>query len=240
MALVRYNLVALALNNTIGRGKNVVANARVNITLSGGGLATIYSDEAGTVVIPIPTKCDSKGELGFWVEEGAYQIKVGAGSWTDTSISSGGGGSVYTITPYNGWYGDGGSYFPPPIDSGGTTTTGIHDDGEASFNAVRGSRAASIAPGLPPGITYWQFGYARDGATVLCFFQLVGATGTEVFELTGSAVLGPMTSSSGTYYNTYAGYGLEDGNVWVWDLTGDYTYLDIDFDDTDLVILTFS
>jgi hypothetical protein len=76
VSLVRYNIVAIAETDEIGRGQNVVGGASVAITPRAGGTAHIYSDEAGTTEITLPTVCNSSGELGFWIEAGKYYITV--------------------------------------------------------------------------------------------------------------------------------------------------------------------
>lgn len=76
MSLVPYNLVALAEDDSIGGGKNIVAGASVNITKSSGGSAQIYNDEAGTSLIALPTNCDPYGELKFFISPGDYFYTV--------------------------------------------------------------------------------------------------------------------------------------------------------------------
>lgn len=76
MSLVPYNLVAVAETDAIGGGKNVFPNASVNVTTSGGGSAQIYSDEAGTSLIALPTTCDSSGELDFFIAPGDYFFTI--------------------------------------------------------------------------------------------------------------------------------------------------------------------
>jgi hypothetical protein len=76
MSLVPYNLVSLAEDDTIGGGKNIVAGAAVNITKATGGAASIFSDEAGTTPISLPTVTDSSGELSFWITAGDYIFTI--------------------------------------------------------------------------------------------------------------------------------------------------------------------
>ena len=79
MSLVPQSITALAETDLIGSGKNIVAGASVSITKSGGGMATIYSDAAGTTTITLPTVTDSSGELLFYIESGSYIYTI-AGS----------------------------------------------------------------------------------------------------------------------------------------------------------------
>ena len=79
MSLVPQNITSLAEDDTIGAGKNIVAGASVSITKSGGGMASIYSDAAGTTPISLPTVTDSSGELLFYIESGSYIYTI-AGS----------------------------------------------------------------------------------------------------------------------------------------------------------------
>jgi len=72
MSLIPQNIVSLAEDDAIGAGKNIVAGASVSITRSGGGMASIYSDAAGTAHISLPTVTDSSGELLFYIESGSY------------------------------------------------------------------------------------------------------------------------------------------------------------------------
>ncbi len=76
MSLVPYNLTALAEDDTIGSGKNIVAGATFNILKVSGGSPLIYSDEAGTVLISLPTVTDVNGELLFFIAEGEYLFIV--------------------------------------------------------------------------------------------------------------------------------------------------------------------
>lgn len=76
MILVPYNLVSLAEDDTIGGGKNIVAGASVNITKVSGGSAQIYSDEAGTTLIILPTVTDEHGELLVFIEPGDYNFSI--------------------------------------------------------------------------------------------------------------------------------------------------------------------
>lgn len=76
MTLVPYNLASLAEDDTIGGGKNIVAGASVNITKVSGGSAQIYSDEAGTTLITLPTVTDAHGELLVFIEPGDYNFSI--------------------------------------------------------------------------------------------------------------------------------------------------------------------
>jgi len=79
MSLIPQNITSLAEDDTIGAGKNIVAGATVSITKSGGGMASIYSDAAGTTPISLPTVTDSSGQLLFYIESGSYIYTI-AGS----------------------------------------------------------------------------------------------------------------------------------------------------------------
>jgi hypothetical protein len=76
-ALVPFLVVGIAEDDTIGAGKNIVAGASLNIVKVGGGAASIYSDEAGTTPITLPTTLDSSGQKMIFIPAGAYDIIIG-------------------------------------------------------------------------------------------------------------------------------------------------------------------
>lgn len=76
-ALVPFLVVGIAEDDTIGAGKNIVAGASLNIIKSGGGAASIYSDEAGTTPISLPTTLDSSGQKMIFIAAGAYDVVIG-------------------------------------------------------------------------------------------------------------------------------------------------------------------
>ena len=76
MSLVPQNITSIAEDDTIGAGKNIVAGAAVSITKSGGGMASIYSDAAGTTPITLPTVTDPSGELSFYIASGSYVYTI--------------------------------------------------------------------------------------------------------------------------------------------------------------------
>lgn len=81
MILVPQTIVSLAEDDAAGSGKNIVTGASVTIVKSTGGTASIYSDEAGTTAIPLPTVTNSTGELQFWIAEGDYTYVISGKSY---------------------------------------------------------------------------------------------------------------------------------------------------------------
>lgn len=86
MNLVPYNIAALAETDVIGGGKNIMANAAVNIVSNTGGSAQIFADSAGLSLISLPTTTDSHGELIFYTTPGNYTLSI-AGKSYDVVIS---------------------------------------------------------------------------------------------------------------------------------------------------------
>jgi parallel beta-helix repeat protein len=87
MSLVPYNLTALAEDDLVGGGKNIIAGASVNILKVLGGTAQIYSDEAGTSLITLPTVTDENGELKFFIEAGSYIFVINGVSYRVDVVS---------------------------------------------------------------------------------------------------------------------------------------------------------
>jgi hypothetical protein len=81
MSLVPYNLTAIAEDDTVGSGKNIVAGASVNITKASGGSASIFEDSLGATPISLPTVTDSDGQLAFWISAGEYIITIDGKSY---------------------------------------------------------------------------------------------------------------------------------------------------------------
>lgn len=76
MALAFYQFTALIKTDVAGR--NAIANQALTVNISGGGLATIYSDAAGTTPIVQPgAQTDSDGNFVFYAESGGYDIVSG-------------------------------------------------------------------------------------------------------------------------------------------------------------------
>lgn len=60
----------------------VQSGASVRVELEGGGLASLFSDRAGTMGISNPFLSDSNGFAQFFVDGGAYKITVTKGSFS--------------------------------------------------------------------------------------------------------------------------------------------------------------
>ncbi|WP_208507940.1 SGNH/GDSL hydrolase family protein [Variovorax paradoxus] len=74
-------------NNIADRSGNAVAGLAVTVTLqAGGGLATIYSDNAGAVA-PNPLTTDSNGYFEFYAADGRYNIDAPGGGYHDVLIA---------------------------------------------------------------------------------------------------------------------------------------------------------
>jgi hypothetical protein len=74
-------------NNIADRSGNAVAGLTVTVTLqAGGGLATIYSDNAGSVAAN-PLTTDSNGYFEFYAADGRYNIDAPGGGYHDVLIA---------------------------------------------------------------------------------------------------------------------------------------------------------
>jgi lysophospholipase L1-like esterase len=74
-------------NNIADRSGNAVAGLTVTVTLqAGGGLATIYSDNAGNVA-PNPLTTDANGYFEFYAADGRYNIDAPGGGYHDVLIA---------------------------------------------------------------------------------------------------------------------------------------------------------
>jgi hypothetical protein len=82
MSLVPYNLTAIAEDDTVGSGKNIVVGASINITKESGGSASIFEDALGATPISLPTTTNSDGELSFWIAAGSYIITIDGKSYS--------------------------------------------------------------------------------------------------------------------------------------------------------------
>lgn len=91
-------IVAIAKDDGIGGGKNIVAGASVNITFVGGGIAPIFADNLGTTPISLPNVTDADGEFAFFIKSGEYfyvvageshRVTVGIGGLPITLSDSG-------------------------------------------------------------------------------------------------------------------------------------------------------
>jgi len=77
MALSHYSFTALI--NADSSGQNIVAAQAVSVNIKGGGLATIYSDDAGASPITQPgAVTDTNGVFEFYVASGTYTITSGS------------------------------------------------------------------------------------------------------------------------------------------------------------------
>lgn len=63
---------------------NIIPSAQVTVTKESGGIATIYSDRAGTNVKANPFNADSNGLAVFYAPGGAYRIDVSGGGFSAT------------------------------------------------------------------------------------------------------------------------------------------------------------
>jgi hypothetical protein len=73
-------------NNVTSRTGDAVSGLLVTVNVSGGGLATIFSDNAGTPTVnPITT--DANGYFEFYVADGRYDISVNGGGYDDVLIA---------------------------------------------------------------------------------------------------------------------------------------------------------
>lgn len=73
-------------NNVTNRAGDAVRGVQVTVNVSGGGLATIYSDNVGTVR-PNPITTDAKGYFEFYAADGRYNIVMPGGGYTDVIIN---------------------------------------------------------------------------------------------------------------------------------------------------------
>lgn len=73
-------------NNVTSRTGDAVSGLQVTVTVSGGGLATIFSDNAGTP-LDNPLTTDANGYFEFYAADGRYNITAGGGGYTDVLIA---------------------------------------------------------------------------------------------------------------------------------------------------------
>jgi hypothetical protein len=73
-------------NNITSRTGDAVSDLHVTVSLSGGGLATIYADNAGTPK-DNPITTDANGYFEFYVADGRYNITVNGGGYNDVLIA---------------------------------------------------------------------------------------------------------------------------------------------------------
>ena len=96
----KYSDIVLVVNVPGGQARAPAA-ATVQVNVSGGGIATIYSDN-GVTTQANPITADSTGEYSFYAADGAYDLIVAVpGFTTETKtaavlLNSGSAGSVLT------------------------------------------------------------------------------------------------------------------------------------------------
>jgi hypothetical protein len=73
-------------NNVTNRAGDAVRGLQVTVNVAGGGLATIYSDNVGTVRSN-PLTTDASGYFEFYAADGRYNITVPGGGYTDVMIN---------------------------------------------------------------------------------------------------------------------------------------------------------
>jgi len=146
----------------IDQNGNPVANATVQVSVRGGGLASLFSFETGGGTVANPTTTDLAGRVNGWVERGAYDALVtapGLTSYTEQfEATPARDGAIDTA-----WIA-GGAVTGAKIATGAVTTTQILD----------GSILGSDLQGFPSAAT--QF-YRGDGTWAVLSF-LTGSTVT--------------------------------------------------------------
>ncbi len=131
------------------------------------------------------------------------------------------------IDPENSVYYDGPVSYSPPIN-GVNTSGGVIDPirGDLGYG-MRGARNGVVSPALPAQYTGWQYGYLTNYGDIVYFiFQLPGSDGTEVFQISGTMVPRILLSSTAVYSIDPNG-DLYDGHFWLWDLTAEYDFSDV-------------
>lgn len=73
-------------NNVTDSVGNAVAGLPITVSLVGGGLATIYSDD-GVTTAPNPLTTDAFGHFEFYAADGRYDIAATGGGYTDVQIA---------------------------------------------------------------------------------------------------------------------------------------------------------
>lgn len=168
MSLIAQNVVAIAKNDTIGGGNNIVAAAVVEIRFVGAGFAPIFSDQAGTTPITQPTTVDANGEKSFFIAAGEYDYFVGgttkrvtvsqdpAHDWTVetwaaiSTITPNAAGQVFTLKQHTSGGLGGGTL----MAFAGSVT----DDGGTQKNCLGGFHLKRIQY---VNLTPEMFGYSR-------------------------------------------------------------------------------
>lgn len=102
MALPYYSFTAIL--NTDPGGDNVIAGQAVSVNIKGGGLASIYSDDAGTTPIAQPgAVTDSNGVLEFYANSGNYLITSGSRTEEIQLTNSGENFKNVTLAEMEAW-----------------------------------------------------------------------------------------------------------------------------------------
>jgi len=73
-------------NNVTNRAGDAVRGLQVTVNVAGGGLASIFSDNAGTPT-DNPITTDANGAFEFYVADGRYDISVNGGGYVDVLIA---------------------------------------------------------------------------------------------------------------------------------------------------------
>jgi hypothetical protein len=102
MALPYYSFTAIL--NTDPDGDNIIAGQAVSVNIKGGGLASIYSDDAGTTPIAQPgAVTDSNGVLEFYANSGNYLITSGSRTEEIQLTNSGESFKNVTLAEMKAW-----------------------------------------------------------------------------------------------------------------------------------------
>ena len=172
------------------------ATASVQVNQSGGGAATIYSDD-GVTLQANPITTDSSGEYSFYAASGLYDLvisvpgfttetKIGAVDLFDSVEFAGYGG---TITPYMTTVLDDATADAVRVTLGATTT------GDALFVAATAAAARTILGAGATGDTLFAVATAADARTILGSTSIgdalfIAATNTAARALLGSTTVG--------------------------------------------------
>lgn len=133
---------------------NALEAASVTVTLSGGGAATIYSDN-GSTVITQPISTGTLGEFSFYAADGRYDISVTKGTSTstitDVLLEDSADGSLVRLKNYTV------ATLPSASTSGAGATLFVTDATATTFASTVAGGGSNKVPVYSDG-TNWKIG----------------------------------------------------------------------------------
>ncbi|WP_422096332.1 carboxypeptidase-like regulatory domain-containing protein [Variovorax sp.] len=182
-------------NNIADRSGNAVAGVQVSVTLVGGGLATIYSDNGSTVTAN-PLTTDANGYFEFYAPDGRYNINAaGKGGYSDVLIAD----TVVLAEQTETYRNQAQTFATNAGTSAGAASTAKAGAEAAAAIAVPAATNASTAA-TQASAAAADAGVARDTALALQnFYQDTPAALSN-----GVAAVGSLVAGSGGTNGTFA------------------------------------